>query len=160
MSIYPVCLCIAGDALARLNITVPDALYDRIEKWRDRLNLSRVCQEAISRELDKIEEIPAEVRIMNEALSRLGQQKAKADRSSFRKGVYDGLEWARQGDYASLKRWGEQAVTAELIEQALRGPAARTAAAHRDDPTWEPKPYGEGWSAGVRQFWERAKSRI
>lgn len=146
--------------MARLNITVPDELYDRIEKWRDRLNLSRICQDAIGRELDKIEVIPDEVRKMNEALSRLGQQKAKADRSCFRKGVYDGLEWARQAEYASLKRWGEQDATIESIEEALRGPAARSVSAHRDDPTWEPKPYGEGWTAGVRQFWDRAKNRL
>ncbi len=146
--------------MARLNITVPEELYARMEKWRDRLNLSRICQEAISRELNKIEEIPEEVRNMHEALSRLGQQKAKADRSSFRKGVYDGLEWARQAEYAFLKRWGEQAITDESLEEALRGPAARTAAANRNDATWEIKPYGEGWIAGVRQFWERVKHRL
>ena len=146
--------------LARLNITVPDELYERMEKWRDRLNLSRICQDAISRELNKIEEIPEEVRNMHEALSRLGEQKAKADRSSFRRGVHDGLEWAREAEYASLKRWGEQTVTAEWIEEALRGPAAHKIVAYRDDVTWEIKPYGEGWIAGVRQFWDRVKHRL
>ena len=41
--------------MARLNITVPDELYERIEKWRERLNLSRICQDAIGREIDKLE---------------------------------------------------------------------------------------------------------
>lgn len=146
--------------MARLNITVPDDLYKRAEKWRDRINLSRVCQEAIRRELDKLEQVPEQLREMREALSRLEREKAKIERSCFRKGVYDGLEWARGADYASLKRWGEQPATAEALEEVLHGPAARSAAVHHDDPGWEPRPYAEGWIAGVNQFWERAKNHL
>lgn len=146
--------------MARLNITVPDDLYKRVEKWRDRINLSRVCQEAIRRELDKLEQVPEQVREMREALSRLEREKAKIERSCFRKGVYDGLEWARGADYASLKRWGEQPTTAEALEEVLRGPAARSAAAHHDGPGWVPRSYAEGWIAGVNQFWERAKNHL
>jgi post-segregation antitoxin (ccd killing protein) len=146
--------------MARLNITVPDGLYERIEKWRDRINLSRICQEAIRRELDKLEQVPEQVHEMREALARLEREKAKIERSCFRKGVYDGLEWARGADYASLKRWGGQPPTAEALEEALRGPAARFAAAHSGDPGWEPWPYAEGWIAGVNQFWERAKNHL
>jgi post-segregation antitoxin (ccd killing protein) len=47
--------------MPRLNITVPQDLYDRLEKWRDRLNLSRICQDALARELARLEEIPDEV---------------------------------------------------------------------------------------------------
>lgn len=146
--------------MARLNITVPDELYQRIEKWRDRLNLSRLCQDAISREIDKLELVPEDVRQMHEALSRLGEEKANVERSCFRKGVYDGLEWAREAEYAALKQWGEQAPEADALEAALRGPAADAAAAHSSGIDWHPQPYAEGWIAGVRQFWGRAKNRL
>lgn len=147
-------------ALARLNITVPDELYERIERWRERLNLSRICQDAIAREIDKLELVPEDVRRMQQALSRLGEQKAKVERACFRKGVYDGLEWAREADYPLLKRWGEQPAAMEAIEEVLRGPAAATAARHSEADDWHPEPYGEGWIAGVQQFWERAKKRL
>lgn len=146
--------------MARLNITVPDELYERIEKWRERLNLSRICQDAIARELDKLELVPGEVREMQEALSRLGEQKAKVERSCFRKGVYDGLEWAREADYPVLKRWGEQLQSDPAWEEVLRGPAAEAAAAHSEDIDWHAQPYAEGWIAGVQQFWNRAKQRL
>jgi hypothetical protein len=143
-----------------LNITVPDELYERIENWRERLNLSRICQDAISRELDKLELVPEDVRRMQEALSRLGKEKAKVERSCFRMGVYDGLDWARQADYVALKRWGEQTPQAEALEEVLGGPAADAAASHRDKADWHAQPYAEGWIAGVHQFWERAKNRL
>jgi hypothetical protein len=146
--------------MARLNITVPDDLYERVEKWRDRLNLSRICQDAISREVDKLELVPEDVRRMQEALSRLGREKATVERSCFRKGVYDGLEWARQAEYALLKRWGEQAAGSDAQDEALRGPAAASAATHAGGIDWHPQPYAEGWIAGVNQFWERARNRL
>lgn len=145
--------------MARLNITIPDELSERVERWRDRLNLSRVCQDAISRELDRLEHIPAEVKSMHEALARLGREKAKVEQSSFRKGVHDGLEWARGAEYALLKRWGERNGDT-VFDDVLRGPASESASGHQDDPSWDPKPYAEGWVAGVHQFWERAKKRL
>lgn len=145
--------------MARLNITIPDELSERVERWRDGLNLSRVCQEAISRELDRLEQIPVEVISMHAALARLGREKAKVEQSSFRKGVHDGLEWARGAEYALLKRWGKRHGDA-VFDEALRGPASGSASRHENDPTWDPKPYAEGWIAGVNQFWERAKKRL
>lgn len=146
--------------MARLNITIPDDLHERIDRWRERLNISRICQDAIRRELDKLEQIPGEVQDMHAALSRLGQQKAKIERSCFRKGVHDGLEWARQADYADLKRWGERQPNGELLDEVLRGPATDSAAGHETEVAWEPRPYAEGWIAGVHQFWERARNRL
>ena len=146
--------------MARLNITVPDEMYERLERWRDHVNLSRVCQEAIARELDKLEELPAELQRMKQALSRLGQEKSKVEKTCFRKGVYDALEWAREAEYPQLKRWGEQAAGGDALNAVLRGPAAQVAAAHATDPAWEPLPYAEGWIAGVRQFWDRAKKHL
>ena len=146
--------------MARLNITVPDELYQRIEKWRERLNLSRICKDAIGREIDKLELVPEDVRQMHQALSRLGQQKATVERSCFRKGVYDGLEWARQAEYALLKHWGEQAANDGAMDEALRGPAAGSASAHSKGIDWHPRPYAEGWISGVHQFWDRAKNRL
>lgn len=145
--------------MARLNITVPDELYQRVERWRDRLNLSRICQDAIARELDKLEQIPDEVRGMHEALNRLGQEKAKADRSCFRKGVHDGLEWARGAEYSLLKRWGELNDDG-AIEEALRGPAAQSAKTHQNLDSGDTRPYADGWLAGVQQFWQRAKKSL
>ena len=61
------------ESMPRLNITIPDELHQRLARWRDRVNVSRICQESITRELDKLEELPAEVQAMQRALARLGQ---------------------------------------------------------------------------------------
>ena len=146
--------------MPRLNITIPDELHQRLARWRDRVNVSRICQDAITRELDKLEELPAEVQAMQRALARLGQEKAKVERSCFRKGVYDGLEWARQAEYPALKSWGEKDLSNGTLDAVLRGPAAKAAATHANDVNWDQLPYAEGWMSGVQQFWARAKKHL
>ena len=146
--------------MPRLNITIPDELHQRLERWRDRVNVSRICQDAITRELNKLDELPAEVQAMQRALARLGQEKAKVERSCFRKGVYDGLEWARQAEYPALKSWGEKDLSNETLDAVLRGPAVKAAATHANDVNWDQIPYAEGWMSGVQQFWARAKRHL
>jgi hypothetical protein len=41
--------------MARLNLTVPDPLYERLDRLRDRVNVSKICATALERELDMLE---------------------------------------------------------------------------------------------------------
>jgi hypothetical protein len=41
--------------MARLNITIPDPLYERLEQVRDRMNISKICASALERELSMLE---------------------------------------------------------------------------------------------------------
>jgi hypothetical protein len=41
--------------LARLNLTIPDSLYRHLERWRDRVNVSKVCATALEKELAMLE---------------------------------------------------------------------------------------------------------
>jgi hypothetical protein len=43
------------DGVARLNLTIPDSLYERLQRQRDRVNVSRVCAVALEKELAMIE---------------------------------------------------------------------------------------------------------
>lgn len=97
---------------------------------------------------------------MHEALLRLGQQKAKIEQSCFRKGVYDGLEWARQAEYPSLRHWGERTYSAEVLKEVLDGPVAQAVSGDSESTVLELQSYAEGWLTGVSQFWERVKNLL
>ena len=146
--------------MPRLNITIPADIYQRLDRWRDHINLSRICAEAITCELSKLEQLPDDIAGMQKALSRLGNEKAKVDRASFRNGVFDGLEWSRKAEYVDLKTWGQQASSSDTCEAVLNGPAARAVEAHTQNATWERMPYAEGWLAGVNQFWQRMQKHL
>ncbi len=42
--------------MAKVTLLVPDGLYAKIENYKDRLNLSELFRETVSREIEKIEE--------------------------------------------------------------------------------------------------------
>ena len=42
-------------AAKKLTITIPDELSERLELWRDRMNISKVCAEAIAEEIGRLE---------------------------------------------------------------------------------------------------------
>ena len=44
--------------MARMNISIPDPLYARLDRLRDRVNASKVCAGALEKELDMIEARP------------------------------------------------------------------------------------------------------
>ena len=77
--------------MARLNITLPDLLYERLKRLEDRVNASKVCSQAIERELDMIEVRPeATDPDIQRAIDRL---QSAADRWRDR-GRRDGRCWA------------------------------------------------------------------
>ena len=41
----------------KLTITIPDKLGERLELWRDRMNISKVCADAIEEEIGRLESI-------------------------------------------------------------------------------------------------------
>jgi hypothetical protein len=77
--------------MARLNITIPDPLYERLKRLEDRVNASKVCAIAIEKELNVIETRP-------EATDPDIQQVIARFQSSSEKwrqrGYQDGREWA------------------------------------------------------------------
>jgi hypothetical protein len=77
-------------AVARLNITLPDPLYERLKRLEDRLNASKVCSLALEAELDTIETRPETTDPdIQRAIDRL---QSAADRWRDR-GRRDGRRW-------------------------------------------------------------------
>ena len=57
--------------MARLNITIPDELYAALEPWRDHINISRVCQEALAREVAKLNDLPRQAAELADLVERM-----------------------------------------------------------------------------------------
>lgn len=77
--------------MARLNITLPDMLYARLEQLRDRINLSKVCALALEKEVMMLEGQP---NITDPRIARL-LQRLQSTRERWRqRGSEDGLQWA------------------------------------------------------------------
>src|SRR5436305_663563 len=89
--------------MARLNVSIPDALYDRMDRLRDRINASKVCAAALQKELDMIEgrtAAPAASKV-----ERLVQRLQGKRDIWYRRGREDGETWA--AEFASVEELRE-----------------------------------------------------
>ena len=83
--------------MARLNLTIPDPLYERLERLRDRVNVSKVCAIALTKELDMLEGnmTTAANPKARRMIERLQGVKNRRDRW-FQRGYEDGEDWAAE----------------------------------------------------------------
>lgn len=96
--------------MARLNITIPDGLYARLEQLRDRINLSKVCATALEKEVTMLEGQPA---ITDPRIAQLLQRLQSTRERWHQRGYEDGIEWAVE----HATRDELQSVATHLAEQ-------------------------------------------
>src|SRR2546429_1760020 len=77
--------------MARLNITLPDVLYARLEQLRDRINLSKVCATALEKEVTMLEGQPP---ITDPRIAQLLQRLQSTRERWHQRGYEDGVQWA------------------------------------------------------------------
>ncbi len=77
--------------MARMNISVPDPLYERLDRLRDRVNASKVCASALEKELDMIEGRPA---LADPDIERLLSRLEGTRERWYGRGRDDGKRWA------------------------------------------------------------------
>jgi hypothetical protein len=79
--------------MARVNISIPDPLYERLDRQRDRINASRVCATALEKELDMIEGRTA---VADPEIAQLIQRLQTARERWHQRGREDAKRWAVQ----------------------------------------------------------------
>ena len=76
-----------------MNISIPDPLYERLDRLRDRVNASKVCASALEKELDMIEGRPS---LADPDIEKLVQRLQGTRERWYERGRDDGKRWAVQ----------------------------------------------------------------
>jgi post-segregation antitoxin (ccd killing protein) len=93
MCISVVCNTESWGRVARMNISVPDKLYERYKRNEERLNASRVCAEALARELDVLEGVEGVGEQDEAAVMQMVERLMDAKEHSYGWGYGDGRAW-------------------------------------------------------------------
>lgn len=145
--------------MARLNITIPDELYAALAPWRDHINISKVCQEALAREVAKLNDLPRQAAELAALVERMQQEKANAEKFAFGQGLTDSIAWARGASYAELRRWGEFGENGAAPAGGT-GVLEASMERHRNEPSFDERAYREGWVMGVKEVWQRVRDKV
>lgn len=161
--------------MARRNISIPDALDERLNRMRDRINVSRVCASALERELRVLEgqtrACDVDESKVGRLVERLRSQQSAKDRW-YRRGLRDGETWAQEtaslqdlstfeDDWAGL----EQIDVADFDPEDLEGWDDELPETFQTDELQRQPPllrsaYVLGWYAGVHGLWRAARARL
>lgn len=131
-----------------ITITVPDSLHGRLQKYKEKLNVSQVCQKALDEKIRdwerKTEAIQGDPD-MGEILSRLRKEKAEVEQQWYQKGLKAGLFIAKRASYEELK---VMATKVKTIHEQREGEVYR-----RDDlSAREKEVLNDSWEEYLEEF--------
>jgi len=147
----------------RIQITIPDELAQRLEPWRDRMNISKVCAEAIQSEITTLEaSLTPEIEGLAEIIARLREHKASLEQSDYATGLADGDSFARKrAGYDDFIRYGVIAESIELDQVELPDDVeALLEAAIREGEVTDRWSYTAGWLDGLQKIWDAIKDKV
>lgn len=89
----------------RINISISDELHDRLQVFKDDINVSNICQKAITEIVERKEDFRKRMKEspeMESTLERLKKQKYGNQGILLKRGEKDGEEWAKIAHYDEL----------------------------------------------------------
>lgn len=154
----------------KVTVSIPDMLHEKMEKWRESFNLSKMFQDAVTDAIQKKEELQKRIREdldLNQIVERLRQEKMHSEGKYQETGKIDGVRWARAAHYEDLmyaRAWDDFAgaakdrVLGDYFTEKLRTSGLMEGTAEGDNPYL--RVYLEGWKSGVEQFWSEICDKL
>lgn len=154
----------------KVTVSIPDMLHEKMEKWRESFNLSKMFQEAVSEAIQKKEELQKRIREdldLNQIIERLRTEKMHSEGNFFETGRKDGVRWAKAAHYEDLlyaRGWQEfdnatrDRVLGDYFSQQVAAGRAMATAPDASNPHL--RVYLEGWKSGVEQFWSEIRDKL
>ena len=97
----------------RINISIPDELYEKLKRFKNSINVSKLCQKMLKEEIKKKENFlnrigkPEE---LSEIINRLKKEKINHEKIITDIALADGLEWARIAHFTDLESAASTAI--------------------------------------------------
>jgi len=152
----------------KLTLYVPDPLFERLERFRDRINASAVLQRGLENELMALEAAKSsDGEAMERAILRLRRERDALHENLRERGQAEGMAWALSAGYADLagiaqvveryesKIRSNPAASYKLVRQAPRRLFAEVRHPAKADPLVEREAFWMGFLEGLMRVWRR-----
>ena len=151
--------------MPRITISIPTELKEQLgtRRVRQAINLSRVCQDALRREVRRLLDIPTDLDRMNQLIERLRRECEDSSEHCFLLGSGDARAWIEnRSTLAKLRELGEMKHQDRLKSLQGNPPASLrdTLAKHRSEAEFNTDSYLEGWAATIAPMWETIKRHL
>lgn len=154
----------------RITLSIPDMLHEKMEKWRQSFNLSKMFQDALAEAIHKKEEFQKRFQQesdISEIIERLKAEKKQSEGNYLENGRAEGLQWARVAHYddliyaAALDSSDEIASDPRLgtyFKDLLNSGLFKDTSRHNLEKYT--RLFFDGWRKGVNEFWDEIKEKL
>jgi hypothetical protein len=151
--------------MPRITISIPTDLRDRLADpaVKKALNISRVCQEALARQVQRLLELPMDVQRMERMLARLRKERDTARDRWYLEGSSACRDWVEhEASLEELRQLGESKPVDRLRRLRTRPPQAlaRQLQHGREQEGFSQDSVLEAWSQTIGLMWEAIKSNL
>ncbi|MBD2690424.1 hypothetical protein [Anabaena catenula] len=152
----------------RITITLPDNLHERLQTFKENLNVSGICQQAIDSAI-QIEEIKVKTDIpaIEKAIARLRKEKQETCEKWKQIGFKDGVtDAAEELDYQTIKYIGEGGDIHKRLPGVNDEPPVIMWLQHfnweryEEEYNFNSEIYTQSWIEGVIHVWNEIKDKL
>lgn len=161
--------------MAKITISVPDELYEKMQEWKSSLNFSKVFQNAVSGMIRKKEALTSKIRKemdFSSIVDRLKKEKIDYECNIIEWGKKDGIEWCKTAHYRELQyaltwvpyqnpdRDEELGDYFSHMFEKYKKRIQTTGKKAQDCVNDFSEKYLKGWKEGVDLFWNEVKDNL
>lgn len=154
----------------KITLSIPDLLYDKMERWRRSFNLSKIFQEAVAEAIQKKEEFQKRLQEdhdLNSVIERLREEKAQSEGNFFVNGRRDGAMWAKSASYDDIMyalSWQDidSATTDKVLGSFFQEKFKTDNLMDTQGNIIKEyaRLYLTGWQRGLEEFWNEIKNKL
>ncbi|MFP4364110.1 MAG: hypothetical protein ACLFR1_09595 [Spirochaetia bacterium] len=152
----------------KITISVPDFLFEQIEKWRKSFNLSKIFQEAVGEAIKRKEGLQARLQTdfsFSEIVKRLKNEKQEYVKEWTERGRSAGFSWAQRAHYIELKNALKETPHTLIRDNTVLTEAFSLFSHTEEAAATEKKDenlmfFAQGFASGIHEFWEIVKKEL
>ena len=145
--------------MPRITISIPDDLKRQLSDSRVRqaLNVSRVCQAALRREVRRLLDLPLDLARLEQLLARLGTERNQLRDRSFALGSAAARDWVEaQASYEQLAQLGPLPLERRLAGLRAEPPVRlrQLLQQHQAEEGFDQASFEQGWAVALGLLWD------
>lgn len=149
--------------MAKISIHIPDETLVRVRQHKDSLNISRVCSNALLKEVEIISRVPPMVDETRKLIERLRSEAQVQHVESFDLGVRLARSYLQKTNAEQLSYWGGLVFSEKkmlIIPDEVEAYIEKLILEKRFSGRFHRPSFTKGWIGVMQQSWETVRDKI
>ncbi|MBW2964925.1 hypothetical protein KY363_05710 [Candidatus Woesearchaeota archaeon] len=149
--------------MAKISIHIPDETLAKVREHKDCLNISRICSNALLKEVETISRVPAMVDETRKLIERLRSEEHVQHVESFDLGVRIARSYLQKASSEQLSYWSSLVFSERkrlVLPDEVEDYIERLILEKRFSQKFHRPSFAKGWLGVMQRSWETVKDKI